>query len=90
MMPFNFLFLENILDSHGGIDGLRSSGDDGRVLWAGGRGLQVLGGGGWVLKEDLRALEQSPLSYLISLHTFEMSLSLNASNSLTKTGTVQN
>lgn len=26
-----------------------------------------------MLKEDPRALEQSPLSYLISLHTFEMS-----------------
>lgn len=25
------------------------------------------------MKEDPRALEQSPLSYLISLHTFEMS-----------------
>lgn len=43
-----------------------------------------------MLKEDPRALEQSPLSYLISLHTFEMSPESKCRQLTHKNGCLQN
>lgn len=86
LMPFNFLFLKTYLTHMGAIDGLRSSGDDGRVLWAGGRGFLLAGWRWWVLKEDPQSFQSSHHCHISSPSThLRCPLSLNASNSLTKT-----